>query len=208
MATIDECHASMGAMIFTFQELEHELVRIYVHLEDPAKLNELSKNYVAFSRVMKNLLEVADKRLKDNTTKRRLDAMVQRALQYADRRNTFVHSHYDMRSWDFRGVVSFEREKGKFGGIKKAHEPQYQTFNPDALYKLAEDIRKRIMPVVRIHERIIDELHPGLRYEEHLRDMELEKYYDQMPIPEEFYESFRLFSKAVQVGSIRLPTPL
>jgi hypothetical protein len=65
---------------------------------------------------MKNLLEVADKRLKNKTTKKRLDA---------------------------------------------------QAFNFDDLYKLAEGIRKRIIPVVTIHELIFEELHPGVRYEEY-----------------------------------------
>ena len=208
MATIDECHASMGAMIFAFQELEHELVNIYVHLEDPTKLAAMSKDYVSLGKVLDNLLAVTNKRLKDLTTKKRLEVMVKRARQYANRRNTFVHSHYDMRSWDFRGVVKIEREKGRFGGKKKAHEPQYQAFNPDELYKLAQDIGRRILPVARLHDRIKDELHPGWRDEEFKQEMAMEEYYDQMEIPEEFYDTIRLFHQAVEAGSVRLPKSL
>jgi hypothetical protein len=205
MATINECHASMGAMIFAFQELEHELVKIYVHLEDPAELEKLSKAPIPFSRVMKNLVKVVEQKLKNKTTKKRLKALVTQAMKFADRRNTFVHSHYDMMSWDCRGVVKFEREKGRFGGKKKEHELQYESFNPNTLYKLASDIGRWMLPVARLHDRINDELHPGWRDEEFEREMELERYYDQMEVPEKIYESFQQLKRHLESGSVHLP---
>jgi hypothetical protein len=197
----------MGAMIFAFQGLECELVKIFVHLVEPAELTKLSANYVSFGLVMKRLLEISEAKLHDTTTKTRLRASVRRALQFADRRNTYVHSHYDMSSWDFRGVVKFTREKGLFGGLKKAKEPQYESFNPDHLYQLAADINRRILPVMRLHDRISDELHPGWREEEFKQEIEMEKYYDQLEIPDEIFESVQRFRNHLEVGSISLSKP-
>ncbi len=192
-------------MIFAFQELEYELVKIFVHLVDQAELAKLSTKHVPFKVVMDRLLELGETKLQNTTTKLRLSVFVKRALQFADRRNTYVHSRYDMRSWDFRGVVKFTREKGRFRGHKKAHEPQYESFNPDDLYRLAADINRRVLAVMRLHDRISDELHPGWRDEEFEQQMEMEKYYDQMEIPEEIYESFQQLIRNLQNRSIRLP---
>jgi hypothetical protein len=76
MATVDECPSSMGAMIFAFQGLECELVKIFIHLVEPAELTKLSTNYVSFGSVMKRLLEVSEVKLNKATTKTRLRAMV------------------------------------------------------------------------------------------------------------------------------------
>jgi hypothetical protein len=58
---------------------------------------------------------------------------------------------------------------------------------------------------MRLHDRISDELHPGWRDEEFEQQMEMEKYYDQMEIPEEIYESFQQLIRNLQNRSIRLP---
>ncbi len=133
--------------------------------------------------------------------------MVARARSFADRRNSFVHSHYDMLAWDFRGQVKFEKEKGRFAGEKKKHEPQYESFQPEVLYKLANEIQKRVLPFAGIHDRINDELHPGWRDEELRWEMELGQLYDQMEVPEEVYESFRRLMQHLEVGSVPLPKP-
>jgi hypothetical protein len=206
MATANECHASMGALIFAFQELEHELVNIFVRVVAPPELQKLSKNYVSFGELMDKLLVVADRRLKDKTTKKRLEVMVRRATHFATRRNLYVHSHYDMTFWDWQGMVRYSREKGRFGGKRTQQEKQYESFNPDDLYRLAGQIQRRVLPVSRIFDRINDELCPGWREEEFLNQMHQEQFYDEMEIPEEIYESFQRLRNHVAVGSVKLPS--
>jgi hypothetical protein len=135
MATANECHASMGALIFAFQELEHELVNIFVRVVAPPELQKLSKNYVSFGELMDKLLVVADRRLKDKTTKKRLEVMVRRATHFATRRNLYVHSHYDMTFWDWQGMVRYSREKGRFGGKRSSMSHSTRMISTDWLAK-------------------------------------------------------------------------
>jgi hypothetical protein len=183
MPNIDYCHASMGAMIFAFQELEHELVNVLINLIDAPSLQLIGilETRISFGKAMDVLSAVTKQKVKSKKLSPRIEVLIKRAREFAKKRNMYVHSHYDLT--EMSGYhVRFERSKGKFNGRKD--EPAHETFKPDDLFNLANAINKRVNWVMSVHDHIKDEICPGWRDDEFLQE------YENDEVPREIVERF------------------
>lgn len=180
----------MGAIVFSFQQLEYQLMEILVALLDKPTLETLVllKTKFDFGRLLTGVVKVAEKQIRSEDMVKELKTIVEKASKFADQRNLLVHSHYH--------VINSSPEKltiERSGTRLRSGTDTRETLNPEVLFQLAEEMGKTVHEAEIFYQDLMQYLH---------YDPEEEAWRDEMIPPMTLADVRELFSNIGDLSDV------
>jgi len=156
MSQLKEVQASMGAIVFSFQQLEYQLMEILVALIDQPTLELLKslKTKFEFGRSLTIIMKIAERRIPDENMLKELKTIVEKAGKFADQRNVLLHSHYHVTD-SSPERLTIELSPTRLRGGTNPRE----TLNPEVLFQLAEEMGKTVHEAETYYQDLMNYLH-------------------------------------------------
>jgi hypothetical protein len=156
MSQLKEVQAAMGAIVFSFQQLEYELIEVLYSLIDPPTLEliKVLQPKFEFDRSMKLLLAVAQRRIAPKEMCKELEFIVQKASKFAKERNLLLHSHYHVTD-SSQKYLAIKRS----GTRLRSGSDERVGLIPENLILLSEEMNQTIREVETYHEDLLHYLH-------------------------------------------------
>jgi hypothetical protein len=160
MVDPNDVYCSIGLLVMSFQELEHEYSEFLTTLIDAPRIDLADILITKMS--FKNMLEVLVTVCKGANVKEehfeKLSALVGRSMQHEQDRNQYVHSHYDLIEMQL-DKVRYSRSKHTISR-KKGFQRHSEIFDPKKLNEVSDDIFKTISELYPLKDEILMDLLP------------------------------------------------
>lgn len=165
MTRAEDCEASIGKLIFYFQYLEHNYVKLL------STLSEVQSDYefetivdkLTFNDLLDAVGSIGKHKGISHQLEHRLKDVLNKSAKIAEERNRYVHSHYVLTKFDFKGDWEFARLNHKVSrrtGVKA----DIEAFDPAKVYKLCDDIHLIGSDLMTLHDDIKKKLFPDAEF--------------------------------------------
>jgi hypothetical protein len=166
MATTQQCHEAMGAMMFAFQEMEAEFTSLLGNLIEIRGWQQFGIvcDKLTFADLLDVVGAVSQHKGLPVELVERLKKSLNKAAKLSEERNRYVHSYYDVMAWNFMGEVEIHRSNNKVSrrtGIRT----DFEIYDPQKLRELAEQITSETLSLLGLHDEFKDHLFPEWREE-------------------------------------------